>query len=111
AAAGQAETDDADSLVAASDAIGWVGGHEPGHVAFQQPSLLDAGRDIRVEAAGLGVGGDRLVEQAGVAARVHESREELGVVAVPRGLAQETYDGFARPAGVSLEVRIELVRD
>ena len=43
--------------------------------------------DIRVEPPCLGVGGDRLVVQAAIAAGVHEPGEELGVVAVTIGLA------------------------
>ena len=78
---------------------------------FISQRLLDAGGDVRIEAPRFGVGGDRLLEQARIAARVHEAREELGVVAVARGLVQQPDDGVARPAGVGLEVRVELVRD
>src|SRR5438552_19017291 len=54
-------------------------------------------------------GGHRLLEQARVAARVHEAGEQLGVVAVASGFVQKTADGLARPAGLGLEVRVELV--
>ncbi len=110
-AAGEAEADDANAIITtAMDPLGRVDGDEPVDVALHQQGLQEAGRDRRVEPPGFGVSGDRLLEQARVAARVDESREKLGIVAVARGLVQESDHTFAGPARIGLEIRIELVR-
>ena len=71
---------------------------EPVDVALHHQRLLKAGHDVRVEPPRLGMRGDGLLEQARIAAGVHEAREELGVVAVARGLVQQPDDGVAAPA-------------
>jgi hypothetical protein len=56
------------------------------------------------------VRGDGLLEEPAVAAGVDEPREQLGIVAVARGLAQQPHDRPLRLADVRLQVRVELVR-
>jgi hypothetical protein len=55
--------------------------------------------------------GDRLLEQPAVAARVDEAGEELGVVAVAIGFAEQTDQRILRLADVRFEVGVVLVRD
>ena len=82
----------------------------PIDVARQQQRLVKARRHIRVEASSFSVGGDGLVEEAAIAARVHEPREELGVVAMTLGLAEQPHQAALRLADVGFQVRVELVR-
>src|SRR5262245_13458689 len=42
---------------------------------------------------------------------MHESSEKLGVVAVTRGLVQQSDDGVACATRLGLEIRVELVGD
>ena len=86
-------------------------GHQSVDVAVHQQRLLDAGRHVGIEPPRFGVRGDRLLEQAAVAAGVDESREELGIVAVARGLVQQPDDRSRGLTGVGLEIRVELVRE
>ena len=72
---------------------------------------VEARRDVRIEPACLGVRGDRLFVQAAIAAGVDEPGEQLRIVAVTVGLAQQAHDGCLRLADVRLQVRVELVRD
>ena len=53
---------------------------------------------------------DCVVESA-VATGVHEPREQLRIVAVTVGLAQQAHDRSLRLADIRLEVCVELVRD
>ena len=86
-------------------------GQQPIDVAGHQQRLLEARRDVRIEPAGLGVRGDRLVEEPAVAAGVDESGEQLGIVAVAVGFAEQAHERSLRLADVRLEVGVELVRD
>ena len=79
-----------------------VGGHEQ--------RLLHARRHVRIEPARLVVRGDRLLEKPAVSARVDETREDLGIVAVPGGLVQEPHERLLRMTDVGLEVGVVLVR-
>ena len=65
-----------------------------------------------IEPARLGVRGDRLLEEPAVAAGVDEAGEQLGVVAVAVGLAQQPHASRACAwPDVGLEVGVELVRE
>ena len=112
ATAGQAQRDDADAVVGAGNQLRRARiASIRIDVADHQQRLLDAGRDVRIEAAGLGVRGDRLLEQAAVAARVDQAGEQLGIVAVPARFAEQAAQRRRRLADVRLEVGVELVRD
>ena len=65
-------------------------------VAGHQQRLLEAGRDVRIEPAGLGVRGDRLLVEPAVAAGVDEPGEQLRVVAVTARLAEQPHERRAR---------------
>ena len=84
---------------------------QPIDVAGHQQRLLEAGRDVRIEPARLGVRGDRLLEQPAVAARVDEPGEQLRIVAVTPRLAQQPHERALGLADVGLQVRVELVGD
>ena len=90
---------------------GALDGQEPIDVARHEQRLLEARRDVRVEPACLGVRGDGLFVQAAVAARVDEPGEELRIVAVTVGLAEQAHQRAVRLTDVGLEVRVELVGD
>ena len=64
-----------------------------------------------IEPARLGMRGDRLFVESAVAAGVDEPREQLRIVAVTTGLAQQAHERPLRLADVRLEVCVELVRD
>ena len=88
-----------------------VGGlaDDPLPVALQAVGVEHAGLDGRVEPPGLLVRGHRRVEQAGVAAGVHQPGEELGIDR-RLGPAQQPPHRVDRAAGVALELRVVLVQ-
>ena len=90
---------------------GLLDGHEPIDVPRHQQRLLEARGDVRVEPACLGVRGNRLVVQTAVAAGVHQPGEQLRIVAVTVGLAEQADERSLCLTDVGLEVRVELVRD
>ena len=72
-------------------------GQEPLDVARHQQRLLEAGGDVRVEPARLVVRGDRLLVEPAVAAGVDEPREQLRIVAVAVGLAEQAHQRAPAP--------------
>ena len=66
---------------------------------------------VGIEPARFGVRRDRLIEEAAVAAGVHQPGEELRIVAVPVRFAEQPDERVLRLADVGLEIRVELVRD
>jgi hypothetical protein len=99
-----------DSLVGPTLALRTLGRDDLFDIEFHEQRLLKTGRNVRVEPPGLSMGGERFLEQSGVPARVDESGEEFGIIAVARGLAEKPGDRFTRPTGIGLEIRVELVR-
>ena len=79
-------------LVAARAKRRRLHGQEPLEITCHQQRLSETRGDVRVEPACLGVRGDGLVVESTVATRVDEPREQLRIVAVAVGLAQQTHE-------------------
>src|SRR4030095_9067786 len=79
-------------------------------VAFHQQCLLETGRDVWIEPARFGVGGDRFLEQTAISARVPEAGKEIRIVAVTSALTEQAHHALFGATGVGFEVRIILVR-
>ncbi len=67
--------------------------------------------DVGIEPPCFHVRSDGLLVQAAVAARMYESGEEFGIVAVALGFAEQAHQCARRLADVGFEVGVELVRD
>ena len=106
----QPETDDANALVAPRNDRRRLDSQQPLDVSGHQQRLLEAGWDVRIEPARLGVCGDRLCVEPAVATGMNEPGEQLRIVAMTVGFVQQAHDGSRRLADVRLQIRVELVR-
>ena len=87
-----------------------VQGEQAVEVPRHQHRLRDGGDGVRVEAPRFLVRGHGLLVEPAVPGGVDESREQLGVVAVPPPFAQQAHQRVQGVAGVRLEARVEAMR-
>lgn len=87
------------------------GRQQPLQIARHQQRLLEARGHVRIETPRLVMRSDRLLEESAVSTRMHQAREQLGIVAVALDRSEQTHQRVRRMSGVGLEVREVLVRD